>query len=789
MEQKKNMEEIIKQSFIQYSGAVLQSRALVDVRDCIKPSTRQVLYCLYTDKFLFDKPFKKTMKALGSAMRLYIHGDASCIGIMMRCGQGFTMRYPLAEIEGNGGNLIESGNYAAPRYTSTRLSELSNYLMSDIQKDTIADWRDNYDDTEQYPSVLPSKGFYNVVNGTSGIGIGMGSSCPQFNIKDVNAALEKLLLNPNVDFDAIYCPPDFATGGYLINEKEVKETLKYGCKKNAKANDVEGAACKLRAKIEVDPEDETGRTLIVTEIPYGVYTNTIVKELDSILKSEDNPGIKRFNDLTGEKVLIKIYPEEGASHRKIINYLYKHTSLQYHFSINLTMLDEGRFPKVFTWKEMLQAHINHEIEVYRRGFEFDLKELEHKIHIIDGLLRCLASIDEVVRVIKSSESTSAARANLITSFILDREQADAVLNMKLSRLAHLEIEKLENERKELNNEVARITAVLNNKDLFNQELIKGWREISDKFGDEHRTKIIEIKEEEKEEVPAAEKCKITVGINGITINKITPKTKVKKKKNPLPNLISIDTDSLDTLILFTNKGKFYRTFVDDIPSSDLGTSLNSIFDFEADEIVIAATTASRAKKDKYVICVTKQGIFKKTPLEDYCGIKRGKSDGSPAIKFKTNTDSIANITFANEEEYLLVTKNGMAIRFETKEISPISKNTTGVIGMKLSENDSIVCGIPLVDNKVAIFTKNGVGKRLSVNEIPAQNRGGKGNLFSKLKEDEIAAVLNVKDKDILFINSTKGSYITAEDITEYAKSSVGRFVDKSGNVQSVIKVL
>ena len=261
MEQQKNMAEVIKESFTQYSGAVLQSRALVDVRDCIKPSARQILYCLYTDKFLHNKPFKKTMKALGSAMRLYIHGDASCVGVMMRNGQPFAMRYPLTEVEGNGGNIIETGNWAAPRYTGTRLSELSSYLMQDIKKkDIISEWRDNYDDTEKYPAVLPSKGFYNIVNGTSGIGIGMGSSCPQFNIKDVNAALEKLLLNPDIDFEEIYCTPDFATGGYLINEKEVKEALKYGSKQKAKDNDAEGASCKLRAKIEIDPEDSEGRT-------------------------------------------------------------------------------------------------------------------------------------------------------------------------------------------------------------------------------------------------------------------------------------------------------------------------------------------------------------------------------------------------------------------------------------------------------------------------------------------------------------------------------------------------
>ena len=223
-----NLKQVIEESFTQYSGAVLQSRALVDVRDCLKPSARQIFYCLYTDKFLPSKPFKKTLKAIGSAARMYIHGDSSCEGVIMRAGQPFAMRYPLIEVEGNEGNLMSSGNWAAPRYTASRLSEFSVRLFNDIDKNTIKEWRDNYDDTEQYPSVLPTKGFYNIVNGTMGIGIGAASSIPQFNIKEVNHALEVLLLNPDVGFDEIYCAPDFATGALLLNEREVKEALKTG---------------------------------------------------------------------------------------------------------------------------------------------------------------------------------------------------------------------------------------------------------------------------------------------------------------------------------------------------------------------------------------------------------------------------------------------------------------------------------------------------------------------------------------------------------------------------------
>ena len=425
---------IIKESFSQYAGAVLQSRALVDVRDCLKPSARQIFYCLYTDKFVHSKPFKKTLKGIGSAMRMYIHGDSSCEGVIMRAGQPFSMRYPLIEVEGSYGNLMESGNWAAPRYTASRLSELSNYLFEDIDKDTIDEWRDNYDDTEKYPAVLSTKGFYNIVNGTMGIGIGAASSIPQFNLKEVNDALIKLLWNPECDFEEIYCAPDFATGGILLNENEVKESLKNGT----------GKACKLRSVIEFDPKE---RCLIVTETPYSVYTNTICGELEAILEGEDNPGIDRFNDLTGSSPLIKIYLTKKANPDKVLRYLYKNTSLQYHYSINMTMLDEGRYPKVFTWKNALLSHIEHEKKVYRRSFEFDLNKIEQRLHIVEGILIALARIEEVIETIKSSSSTRDANINLCKNFLLTEVQAKAILDMKLSKLAKLEKIEIENEKK------------------------------------------------------------------------------------------------------------------------------------------------------------------------------------------------------------------------------------------------------------------------------------------------------------------------------------------------------
>ena len=309
------LKPIIKQSMTQYAGAVLQSRALVDVRDGLKPSARQIFYCLYTDKFLPSKPHKGTLKAIGSMARMYIHGDASGEGVIMRAGQPFAMRYPLVDVDSGGGNLIEAGNWSAPRYTAVRLSEITAGMFDGIDKNVIDEWRDNYDDTEQYPVVLPSKGFYNICNGTSGIGVGMASSVPQFNLKELNNALIYLIDHPDCTFEEIYCAPDFATGAILYNEAEVKESMRNGT----------GAACKLRSVVEFDPKE---RCFIVTEIPYGVYTNTICGQLENIINGEENPGIERFNDLTGKTPLIKIYLTAKANPDKVLRYLFKNTSLQ-----------------------------------------------------------------------------------------------------------------------------------------------------------------------------------------------------------------------------------------------------------------------------------------------------------------------------------------------------------------------------------------------------------------------------------------------------------------------------
>lgn len=777
-----NLTPIIKESFTQYSGAVLQSRALPDVRDMLKPSARQIFYCLYTDKFIHSKPFKKTLKAMGSAMRMYIHGDSSCEGIIMRASQEFAMRYPFVEVEGSNGDLMASGNWAAPRYTSSRLSSLANYLFEDIEKETISEWRDNYDDTEQYPAILPTKGFYGIVNGGMGIGVGAAFSCPQFNLREVNEALIKLLDNPEISFEEIYCAPDFATGAILLNEDEVKESLRKG----------EGSACKLRSVVSFDSGE---RCLIVTEIPYGVYTNTICGELAKILESEENPGIDRFNDLTKGTPIIKIYLKRAVNPDKVLKYLYKNTSLQSHFGINLTMLENGRYPKVFGWKEALQAHITHEKQVYRRGYEFDLKKIEGRIHIIDGLLKCLAQIEEVIQTIKSSSSTASASKALCENFLLDEPQAKAVLDMKLSRLAHLEVEKLKNEKEKLEKEAAAIKEILNNTELFNEQLKNGWREVAKKFGDERRTKILNISTNDEEPTEIRQLILNFTNIGNIFISEsstlytqkkggVGTKFKLEKGEYVVSNRVG---DNTDTVLFFSNRGNFYHLKMSELPVGEkIHTSgLISIHSYEE---IRAATILSKKSDKKYIIFITKKGIIKKSLLNEY-NIKR--SGGARAIELGED-DEIVSILFTNEEPCGILTAEGNLLLMQTKDIRAIGRIAKGIKGIKLNDNDYVVSARPIPNSTKEIMSISSLGrsKKTDITEFTYTSKNTKGKKIQKIIDYDFMVdfIPIINEKEILIVSSSAQLKVSLDEITNLSRGAQGSKTIKLKNNEKVISL-
>ena len=774
-----NMTDIVKQSFTQYAAAVIQSRALVDVRDGLKPSARQIFYCMDKYKYVAAKPFQKTMAAIGDAMKhFYIHGDSSCEGIIMRAGQAFAMRYPLIEVKGNGGTLLSSGNWAAPRYTETRLSKLATYLFADIDKGTIDDWRDNYADNEQYPSVLPTKGYYNIVNGSSGIATGMACSIPQYNLHELNNALIHLIDNPDCDFDEIYCAPDFATGAILYNEDDVKESMKNG----------QGFACKLRSVAEFNSKE---RCFTITEIPYGVYTNTICGQLEEIVNGEDNPGIERFNDLTGSTPLIKIYLTKKANPDKVLKYLFKNTFLQYHYGVNFTMLDNGRFPRVFGWKEMLQSHIDHERVVYRRAFEFDLNKIRFRIHIIDGLLICMTRIEEVVQTIRNSASAAAASIALRQNFLLDDAQAKAVLDMKLSRLAHLEVQKLENEKDDLVFKAETIEKILSDGELFKEEIKKGWREVANKFGDARRTKILNISNED--ETIEQKQLSLSFTNEGAIFvsetstlysqrrNGVGSKFKLDKGEFVVDTLIGNNTDEV---LFFTQRGAFYHLKMGEF---NIGEKqyLNSFLPINGDDEIKSATILSKDTESSNILFLTKKGILKKSALSEY-NLRR--NTGVQALKLDDD-DLIASILILKDERVGILTEEGNFIIIETKDIRPIGRVARGVVGIKLNEGDKVASGrvIPKETKEILSVSEDGYSKRTDINEFKITGRATKGVKIQRA--DNVCDFLPLIDSnDILVVSSTTQIRVKVEEIPVLSRGTQGVKTLKLGENSKVIKI-
>ena len=775
------LKPIIEQSMTQYAGAVLQSRALVDVRDCLKPSARQIFYALYTDKFVSSKPHHKTLKAVGSLSRFYIHGDASAVGILMRAGQSFAMRYPLMDVKGNAGTLMESGNWAHQRYTESRLSPLANYLFTDIDKNTIEEWRDNYDDTEQYPGVLPTKGFYNIVNGTQGIAVGAASSIPQYNLRELNNALIHLIDNPDCDFNEIYCAPDFATGAILYNESDVKESMKNG----------NGFACKLRSVVEFDSKE---RCFVVTEIPYGVYTNTICGQLEEIVNGENNPGIERFNDLTGSTPLIKIYLAKKANPDKVLKYLYKNTFLQYHYGINFTMLDNGRFPRVFGWKEMLQSHIDHERLVYRRAFEFDLNKIKSRIHIIDGLLICMARIEEVIQTIRSSASSAAASIALQQNFLLDEAQAKAVLDMKLSRLAHLEVKKLENERAELQAKAEAIEKILNDEELFKEEIKKGWREVASKFGDARRTKIINISKDDEEPTEVKSLQISMTNHNNIYLSETS--TLYTQKRGGVGNkaklgageyvIHSEQLESNEEVAFFTVNGDFYH-----YPAAALAIgekiAIEALFGI-SNERIVAISSFNKRKASKNIVFFTKGGLVKKSLLSEY-NLKR--SGSLKAINLDAN-DEIASILFIDDEDVGIMTELGNFIRITTTDIRPIGRVAKGVRGIKLNDGDAVCCAYPIPKDTqyIVSVTASGLFKKTPIAEFTVQGKNTKGSKIHKLTgNDHMADFMSLGAETEILVASTKSCIkLSTNDIPTLSRVTQGAKAIKMGESDKIIGI-
>jgi DNA gyrase subunit A len=423
--------EALQAFYVPYASYVIQTRALPDARDGLKTGARFILYSQFKDKLTYKEKKRKAVATVNAAMRFSPHGDSSIFGTAVRMSQDFSLRYPVIEVQGNNGSYLSGDDYSQPRYLEMRGNKIAWDMTNLLNKDTIDEWKLNYTEEEEYPAVLPSKFPYGLVNGSFGIGVACSSSLPPHNINDVCDAAITLINNPNCDFEDIYCPIDFPTGGTIINEAAVKESLKNGT----------GKAALVRATIEYDDKENE---LVVKEVPYMTFTNTIVKSISKALDEgilQGVSGVIDGTDFDGCKIYIQL--TKGANINKVLKLLYKHTALQSSFSINMNMLEDGKIPKLFTWKGALEAYVSHLRTIIVKAYEFDLDKLKKRIHILDGLIIAYQNIEEIVKLIRSSSSTTVAKSGLISNFNLTEAQADAILKMRLSSLTHLEIEKLE----------------------------------------------------------------------------------------------------------------------------------------------------------------------------------------------------------------------------------------------------------------------------------------------------------------------------------------------------------
>lgn len=777
---KRPIEEILSTAFLNYAGYNLQRRAIPDVRDGLKWGARQLLHAQMLGKFTYNKPFKKAIKSVSQVMGFsYVHGDASAYGTFIRMAKPFVMNVPLQEVKGNYGTLIDPEDHSASRYVEMRGSEAAAYLLKDLDKNTIDEWEDTYDLEGKFPKVLPAKGIWGLVNGCISIGSGMSCSVAPMNLRELNTALIKLLWNPNISDDEILVMPDFPTGATILNANEVKESLKNGA----------GKACKIRATIEYDSDN---RCLIVKEMPYSTYTNTICNEIANIMQEDENSGIKEFVDYTGIKPDLRIYLTKNANPSKVIKKLYKNTSLQTFYSINMVLLDKGKTPRIFGLREAMQAYLAHEKEVYTKGYQFDLNKIKERLHIINGLLLAISKIDEVIQTIKQSESTEKANQNLQKLLNIDTIQAKAILDIKLSRLAKLEISKLEAEKSDLESTAKKIKEILNSEDLLKKEIEKGLVEVMNKFGDERRTKILNVEgeEEEPQEVVSLQAyltnqnmLYITKSSNLYTQKRGGAGKRIKMDKGEYI-IDSVQLDSNQNIFFFSKNGDYYSAPIDSI-SLEEKIPIESLI-FLKDNDIIKAISGKINKK--YILFVTKKGMLKKTELSEYNSKRQG---ALKAISLEEG-DEIADIIFSDSEDLGILTSKGNFVIITTKDVNAIGRVTKGIKAIKLNEEDFVKSAriIPKNTKSIVSITSQGFITQTELKEFLVRGKNTKGNKIQKIDEQDSLSdfIPTVKEKELL-INSTNSNIkISINEIPLSHKGAKGVKSIKIKNNEKIIGI-
>ena len=658
-----DFQQTIEDAFLKYGVSIAQERSLPDVRDMLKIGLRQGLYAQFTNKLTHKDKFQKAQKSVAAAMsQSYVHGDVAMYDALIRVARPWSARYTLEDVQGSYGNPSSPDSHAAARYVEMRAGEVADYMFDGLKKNAVTEWYDNYDSTEQIPSVFPSIGYWNIVNGCQGIAVAMATSVPQFNLCEVNTALIKLIQNPHSSFDEIYCAPDFATGGTITNADEVKESMRVG----------KGKSIRLRATIKYNPKENM---LQATELPYGVFTNTVMDQLAALVNDNPEYGVDRVIDHTKKEADIRIYLSKGENPDKMIAKLYHDTSLENHYSINMILLDQGRFPKVFGWRQACEAYIEHIRQCKRNMIQFDLDKALARENVIEGLLIAIANIDEVVAIIRGSENPTAAKKALIARFKFNDAQVEAILSMKLSSLCRLDGLKLNEELEEKRKFIADCRYILLTPTALDEKLIETLDLVSKKFGDARRTKLTNVLGDEEEPEVIEEKEIAVVYSNGSF--HLKEKNKVGAKKQEV-----IYTTNLGFLTLITNAGKMYNASLSKL-KLDKEYKLTEVFEIGAEKPILLIDTLSFNAYNSLTL-VTKNGFIKKSSTAEY--LARSKK-GVISIKLEENDSVVAAILSSDDDDKVVVISNtGYYNCYPLSELSYTGRTTKGVKAIKLEEN-------------------------------------------------------------------------------------------------------
>ena len=664
-----DFQQTIEDAFLKYGASIAQERSLPDVRDMLKIGLRQGLYAQFTNKLTHKDKFQKAQKSVAAAMsQSYVHGDVAMYDALIRAARPWSSRYPLEDVQGSYGNPSSPDSHAAARYVEMKAGAIADFMFDGLKKNAITEWYDNYDSTEQIPSVFPSIGYWNIVNGCQGIAVAMATSVPQFNLKEVNNALIKIIQNPEVSYDDIYCAPDFSTGGTITNAAEVKESLRAG----------KGKSIRLRANIKFNPKENM---LQATELPYGVFTNTVMDQLASLVNDDPDYGIERVIDHTKKEADIRIYLSKGQNPDKMIAKLYHDTMLENHYSINMILLDQGRFPKVFGWREACDAYIAHIRQCKRNMIQFDLDKALARENILNGLLIALADIDNIVAIIKGSDSPADAKKALIAKYKFNDPQVDAILDMKLSRLCRLDGVKISDELAEITKFIGECNHLLSEPTALDEKLIELLNLVSQKFGDARRTQITNVlgDEEEPEEIKEED---VIVLQHGSSIKVI--KKDVNRGKHGKAQL-ELFTTNFGSLTLFTSGGKMYTESLSKI-KYDKDIKLTDIFTIGAEKPLLLIDTRT-FNAFQSVTCVTKHGFIKKSHVGEY--LARAKK-GTAAIKLEEG-DSLVSVILSSDDEdrVAIISSSDYYNCFPLSDIVYTGRLTKGVKAIKLAEKEEV----------------------------------------------------------------------------------------------------